>query len=440
MTRVGRKNLLVGLAVLGALSAFAQGQRVTVEFWHSMGGVLGEATEKLVQEFNRSQDQVLVKSQYVGSYDDGINKLLAALRAGRGYPHVIQIYDIGARIMADSGAVVPLEELARKNGFDLGNFLPQPRNYYSVDGVLYGLAFNSSNPILYFNMAAFQEAGIPFKPSWSLKELEEAARKLTKKDAQGRTVRYGLSIPIDSWFVEQISYNSGHHFCNNENGRKARATAVSFNNPAAVAFLDMYARLVREGVAANTGRGWADSQSLFAQGQAAIAAYSTASLTGVLRQIGNRFPLRTAYYPYLNERNGVAIGGAALYVLKGFPERETQAAWGFVRFLLEPKTQAKWHLDTGYFPVVKGVDSLPEVRQAHVRQPNYTTAIQQLATSKVNTASVGCLMGAFPEIRQYVQAAWEEVLKGKRADQALAEAKAKADQALERYNRGVAGR
>ncbi|VCU54633.1 sn-glycerol-3-phosphate-binding periplasmic protein UgpB (plasmid) [Thermus thermophilus] len=434
--RVWAQAILSTLLLLGG----AQAQRVTLEFWHSMGGVLGEATEKLVQDFNKSQDRIQVKSQYVGSYDDGINKLLAALRAGRGYPHVIQVYDIGARIMADSGAVVPLEDLARKSGFDLGRFLPQPRNYYTVEGKLYGLPFNSSNPILYLNMAAFQEAGIPFKPTWSLKDLEEAARKLTKKDAQGRTVRYGLSIPIDSWFVEQISYNSGEYFCNNENGRKARATAVTFDNPAAAAFLDMYARLVREGVAANTGRNWADSQSLFAQGQAAIAAYSTASLTGVLRQVGNRFPLRTAFYPFLRERNGVAIGGAALYVLKGFPEEQVQAAWEFVRFLLEPETQARWHLATGYFPVVRGVTELPQVRQAHVKQPNYTTAIQQLATSKVNASSAGCLMGAFPEIRQYVQTAWEETLKGKPALEALREAKARADQALERYNRSVAQR
>lgn len=429
------KALLLALTLGGA-----QAQRVTVEFWHSMGGVLGEATEALVKDFNASQGRVQVKAQYVGSYDDGINKLLAALRAGRGYPHVIQVYDIGARIMADAEAVVPLEDLARKEGFDLGRFLPQLRNYYTVEGKLFGLPFNSSNPILYFNMAAFQEAGIPFQPTWTLKDLEEAARKLTKKDAQGRTVRYGLSIPIDSWFVEQISYSSGYTFCNNENGRKARATAVTFDNPAAAAFLNMYARLVREGVAANTGRNWADSQSLFAQGQAAIATYSTASLTGVLRQIGGRFPLRTAYYPFLKERNGVAIGGAALYVLKGFPEAETQGAWAFVRFLLEPKTQAKWHLATGYFPVAKGVTELPEVRQAHVRQPNYTTAIQQLLTSKVNPESAGCLMGAFPEIRQYVQAAWEEILKGKSAQEALKDAKAKADAALERYNRSVAAR
>ena len=87
--------------------------------------------------------------------------------------------------------------------------------------------------------------------------------------------------------------------------------------------------------------------------------------------------------------------------------------------------------------MVKGVDGLPEVRQAHVKNPNYTTAIQQLSTSKVNNASAGCLLGSFPEIRQYVAAAWEEVLRGRPAREALAEAKAKADQALARYNASV---
>lgn len=427
--------ILAGIA-LGGLG-LAQ-QRITIDFWHSMGGVLGEATEALVKDFNASQNRVTVRSQFVGSYDDGLNKLRAALQAGgQGRPNVIQVYDIGARFMADSGAVLPLEDLARANNFDLSQFVSQPRNYYTVDGKLFGLAFNSSNPILYFNAQALEQAGIPYRNTWSLADLEAAARKLTIKDASGKTTRFGLSIPIDSWFMEQFSYNSGQYFCNNENGRKARATEVTFNNPAAVAFLDTWARLVREGVAANTGRNWADSQSLFAQGNAAIAMYSTASLTGVLRQVGNRFPVRTAFYPYLRERNGTAIGGAAVYLIRGFSNEQNAASWEFIRFLLRPETQAKWIIGTGYFPVVKGVTELPSVRQAYVRQPNYTTAVRQLETSKVNTSSAGCLMGGFTEIRQIVQSAIEEALQGKPAQQALDEAKQRADQVLARYNASV---
>jgi sn-glycerol 3-phosphate transport system substrate-binding protein len=75
--------------------------------------------------------------------------------------------------------------------------------------------------------------------------------------------------------------------------------------------------------------------------------------------------------------------------------------------------------------------------QAHVKNANFTTAIKQLETSKVNTASAGCLMGAFTEIRQYVQTAIEETIKGKSAEDAIKDAKAKADAALTRYNASV---
>lgn len=432
-----KKLVLASLSLVALSAALAQQQaRTTIEFWHSMGGVLGEATEGLVKDFNASQTAVTVKSQYVGSYDDGINKLLAGIRSGK-VPNLIQVYDIGSRTMVDSNAIEPLENIAKENNFDLNGLVPQPRNYYTVDGKLNALPFNSSNPLIYFNAEMLSKSGIQYRNSWTLSDLEAAARKLTIKDETGKTVRYGIAIPIDSWFVEQFAYNSGEYFCNNENGRKARATEVNFTNPADVAFVGWWARLVKDGVMANVGRAGADAQSAFAQEKAAIIAQSTASLTGVLKLVGNKFQTRTAFFPYLKERNGVAIGGASLYAMKGQPTEELKATWSFVSYLLQAKTQAKWHLATGYFPVLKGVAASTQVVQAQVKQPNFLTAIRQLETSKVNNYSAGCLMGAFPEIRQYVAGAIEEAIKGKPALDALKDAKVKADAALDRYNAAV---
>lgn len=428
-----KRLLAISLLMLVPVMA----QKVTIEFWHGMGGVLGEATESLVKDFNAAQDKITVKSQYYGSYDDGINKLLAGFRSGA-VPSVIQIYDIGTRILVDSGQVVTLSELAERDKFNLENLVKGPKNYYTIDGKLYSLPFNSSTPLLYFNAKALEDAGVAYKVTWTLAELEQAARKLTIKDASGKTIRYGITAAIDSWYVEQISYNSGQYFCNNENGRAGRATAMTFDNPAAVAFLDTWARMVRDGVMANTGRNGGDSQALFSKGDAAIAFYSTASLTGVTNLVGGKFPIKTAYYPFHKVRNGVSIGGASLWLLKGKPQAETEAAWQFVKFLLQPTTQAKWHLATGYFPVIEGVKERQDVRAAHSKNPNFTMAIQQLASSKPNTYATGCLAGSLPEIRQYVNTAIEETIKGKPAAQALAEAKQKADAALARYNSSVA--
>jgi sn-glycerol 3-phosphate transport system substrate-binding protein len=434
------KKPFLAIATLAAtvtVAALAQTTRTTVDFWYALGGSIGEQIEAQVKDFNSSQTAVTVRAQYVGNYDDGINKFRAALQAGRGIPHVVQVYDIGTRFMSDSDAIVPLQDVAARDNYDLSRFVGAPRNYYTVDGKLNSLPYNSSNPLLYFNAAMLQQAGISFDPTWSLSDLEAVVKKLTVKDASGKTTRFGLTIPIDSWYIEQFSYNSGEFFCNNENGRKARATSTSIDNPAAVAFVDWWGRMVREGFVANTGRAGADSQNLFANGQAAIGVYSTASLFGVTKLVNNKFPIRTAYYPYLKTRNGVAIGGASLWLTKGNPQNEQDAAWRFIKYLLEPKSQATWHLGTGYFPVVGGVLGRPEVTQAHIKNPNFTTAIKQLESSKVNTYSAGCLMGAFTEIRPFVQSAIEEVIKGRPAAEAMRDAKTKADAALARYNASV---
>jgi sn-glycerol 3-phosphate transport system substrate-binding protein len=199
-----KKFLFAGLLVGLSVALGQQQSKTTIEFWHSMGGVLGEATEGLVKQFNDSQTGVTIKSTYVCSYDDGINKLLAGLRAGK-VPNLIQVYDIGSRTMVDSNAIEPLENIAKTNNFDLEKFVPQPRNYYTVDGKLNAMPFNSSTPLIYFNSAALEKAKIEYRNSWTLSDLEAAARKLTIKDDSGKTVRYGISIAIDSWFVEQVA-------------------------------------------------------------------------------------------------------------------------------------------------------------------------------------------------------------------------------------------
>ncbi len=435
-----KRYLAFGLAAaLGAVSlTTAQSGRTTVTFWYALGGSIGEQIEGLVKTYNASQEKITIKAEYTGNYDDTLNKLRAGLQAGKGFPNVVQVYDVGTRFMVDSEAVIPLEDVAKKNGFDINKFVTQPRNYYTVDGKMYSLPFNSSNPLLYFNSKALAESNVEQRPLYTLVQLEDTIKRLTIKDASGKTTRYGITWNADSWFVEQFGYNSGYAYCNNENGRKTRATETTFNNPAAIAFLDMMGRLAKDGYAAPVGRDGTASLNTFVNGQAAMYVSSTANLFGATRAVGGKFPIRTSFYPFLKERNGVAVGGASLWMLKGFPQIEQDGAWDFIKWMVEPSTQARWHLGTGYFPVIQGVTDRLDVKQGQVKNNNFVTAIRQLQTSKSNSTSAGCLMGQFTEIRTYVVSAWEEVLKGKPAKQALEEAKVKSDAALTRYNATVA--
>src|SRR5262245_53708797 len=81
-----------------------------LQFWHSMSGEKGKLVQELVADFNataEAQGKIVVQAQFVGTYEEGLNKLRTALMANRA-PHVVQITDIGTQVMIDSGQVAPL--------------------------------------------------------------------------------------------------------------------------------------------------------------------------------------------------------------------------------------------------------------------------------------------------------------------------------------------
>ncbi|MGN1023530.1 MAG: ABC transporter substrate-binding protein, partial [Lachnospiraceae bacterium] len=111
--------------------------KVTITFWHSMGGVNGDALNYLVDKYNKENtDGVYVDAEYQGEYDDTLNKLKSAQIGNMG-ADLVQIYEIGTRFMIDSGWVVPMQDLIDKDGYDISQLEPNIAAYYTVDDKLY---------------------------------------------------------------------------------------------------------------------------------------------------------------------------------------------------------------------------------------------------------------------------------------------------------------
>ena len=68
------------ILVAGATSA--QAQPVEIDFWHAMGGELGDRTQEVVDGFNASQDEFRVNAVYRGNYTETLTSAIAAFRAG----------------------------------------------------------------------------------------------------------------------------------------------------------------------------------------------------------------------------------------------------------------------------------------------------------------------------------------------------------------------
>lgn len=441
--RVTRRGLLATAgAVAGAAAAGLRPIRVRAQapirivFWHSMGGNLGETVVRaFVNRFNAARKDIQVDAQFQGSYDDAINKLRASIQSSA-VPAVAQVYDIGTRFMIDSKGVVPVQEFIDRDKFDLSTFEPNILAYYRVGGRLYSMPFNTSTAILYYNKDMFKKAGLnPDQPPRTFEEIEAYARRLVTSGA----TRSGITLAIYGWFFEQLLARQGALYANHGNGRDAPATAVVFDHEeAGPRILEWWSRMVKEGIATNPGRPTAASQRAFAAGQTAMTADSTAVLRSLLTQAGGRFQVGTGYFPKPPQakNGGSIVGGASVWILKGRPPAEQQAAWEFVKFISAPAQQAAWYVGTGYFPIRRDAYREPVAQQTLSQNPQFLTAISELRSSPINRATQGALLGVFPEARQKVEDAIEAAVLGRKTpQQALNDAARDINQAIAVYNR-----
>lgn len=135
-------------------------ETVKIDFWHSMGGDLGGvAIPQMADDFNASQSKCFVEPIYQGSYDDALNKLRASLQT-QDVPAVMQLYDIGTRLMVDLQMITPVQEFIDKDNYDVSDLEPNVLAYYTVDGKQASMPFNTSTPMLYYNKDMFRAAGL----------------------------------------------------------------------------------------------------------------------------------------------------------------------------------------------------------------------------------------------------------------------------------------
>ena len=379
-----------------------------ISFWHSMGGVNGQAIDTLVKKFNDENEYgITVKAQYQGEYDDSLNKLKSAQIGNMG-ADLVQVYEIGSRFMIESGWITPMQQMIDADSYDLSQIEPNLAAYYTIDNQLYSMPFNSSTPIMYYNKEMFEKAGITEIPD-SLEGIEAVGEKLLNEGGAGQVI----SLGIYGWFFEQFIGKQGLEYANNGNGRTEAATAVAFDsNGAAANILTAWKSLYDKGYAPNVGKGGDAGLADFSAGKSAITLGSTASLKQILQDVNGKFEVGTAYFPKVKstDEGGVSIGGASLWALNNNDAKKTRATWEFVKFLISPESQAYWNAQTGYFPVTTAAHEEPVFKENVEKYPQFQTAIDQLHDS--SPKYVGALLSVFPEARATVESEIENLLNG----------------------------
>ncbi|ODN71832.1 sn-glycerol-3-phosphate-binding periplasmic protein UgpB precursor [Methylobrevis pamukkalensis] len=188
MTRpTTRWTLTAGAALAMAAMAGTAEARTELQWWHAMTGANNEVVDTLAKEFNDSQADYTVVPVFKGTYPETLNAGIAAFRA-RQAPAIIQVFDVGTGVMMGAeGAVKPVAEVLEAGGytFDKSQYLAGIVAYYSKpDGTMLSFPYNSSSPILYYNKAIFEKAGLDTAtPPRTWDEVFEAARKIKASGA-----------------------------------------------------------------------------------------------------------------------------------------------------------------------------------------------------------------------------------------------------------------
>ena len=423
----------VALSVLVALAPSPASAKTEIQFWHAMTGQLGDATNELVKQFNESQSEYEVKPLRKGTYPETLTAAIGAYRQ-RQAPNIVQVFEVGTQTMMLSGAIHPVYQLFKEQeiAMDWKDFIAPVVGYYSKDGNLYSMPFNSSTPIFYYNKDVFQKAGLdPAKPPQTWKQVEEYSKKIIASGA----AKCGFSTGWPSWtMVENMHAWHDQPFATRRNGFDGLDVQLLINKEFGVKHIGQLAAWQKDNVYSYGGRtGSADPK--FVNGECAMYIQSSALIGGFGR--GVKFAWGTGQLPHWGPPYTKAtsiIGGATLWVMKGKPANENRGTARFLKFISETNQQMWWHVTTGYLAISNSAVKNLEAGYHFKKNPDQWTAFAQLTKGKATPNSQGLRLGNFVQIRDVIEGELENIFAGKKtAKQGLDDAVTKSNDLLKEF-------
>ena len=417
------RNAIAGLAL--ACSACVAGSaaaetKLTMYYPIAVGGPLTKVVDGIVDAFEAENPDVKVDAIYAGNYDDTRIKALAALKSGQ--PAQLSVmFSIDAYDLIEQDIIVPFDDVVKTDADKawLQSFYPALMANGAIEGKTWGVPFQRSTIVAYYNKDMFRKAGLdPEKAPQSWDELVSMGRKLTKDGA------YGLMIPSTGypyWMFQALAIQNGKELMSND------GLTTYFDDPKVVETLEFWKSLSTEhGVMPKGTVEWGTLRQAFLEGETAMMWHSTGNLTAVKNNA--KFDFGVAMLPK-NERLGSPTGGGNFYLFKDSSAEEKAAALKLIKFMTAPEQAAKWSIATGYMGVSPAAYDTKALKEYTAKFPPALVARDQLqhAVAEFSTFETA-------RVREGLNNAIQAALTGeKSAADALGEAQAAAERLLKAY-------
>lgn len=412
--------LLVGVSV-SALAADA----VKLQMYYpiAVGGKISHTVEGLVADFEKLHPDISIQPVYTGDYATTVTKALTAFRGGNA-PQIAVIGDIEAYSLIDAGAILPVSDLADDQAGKAWIDGFYPAFIRKIQNKVWGIPFQRSTVVLYWNKQAFQQAGLDGEtPPANWQQVVDFGQKLVVRSGN-EVKQWGIEIPstpIGYWTFQGIAATNGSHL---DNGK---GTAVTFNTPANVEALTWLTDLAQKyGVSPKGAITWSTTPQDFIDGKTAMMVTTTGNLTTVRENA--KFPFGVAMLPEKTQR-GSPTGGGNLYLFNGTSPAQQKAAVAFMQWLSAPEQAARWSIATGYVATSPAAWETATMKEYATKVPQATVAREQLKYSQPELSTYNSV-----QIQELLNRAVEAaVTQSKTPSQALENAQKQADRLLQRY-------
>ncbi len=429
-----RRTFLKSLAALAVSAVFCApvlaANPVEISFYYpvAVGGAVTKTIDSMVADFEKANPDIKVKAVYAGTYQESIVKALTAFKGGTP-PTLAVLLSTDLFTLIDENAIVPIDSLASSaedkkwiDGFYKG-FMENSQ----TEGKTWGIPFQRSTIVMYYNKTLFKEAGLnPEKAPANWNEMVEAAKKLTKRDAAGNVSQWGVKIPSTGfgyWMFQAMTASNDTILMN------SAGTKTYFDKPGAVQALQHWVDLTTKDKVMPAGSiEWGTTPKDFLEQKAAMVWTTTGNLTNI--RTNASFPFGVAMLPGI-KHPGSPTGGGNFYVFNKTSPAEQQAAMKFIRFATEPARAAQWSIATGYVAPRQDAWDTPEMKKYLQDVPAADVAREQMKYG-VAELSTHDNQRVTKALNDNLQAA----LSGtKTAEAALKDAQREAERILRAYGR-----
>ena len=366
-------------AALGFGGAARAQQAVEVPFFYpvAVGGPIAKYMDGFAADFMKANPGIKVTPVYAGTYQETIVKLLTAHKAGTP-PVTSVLLSTDMFTLIDEDAVVPFDNFVKTDDDRkwLASFYKAFMMNSQSGGKTWGIPFQRSTVVMYYNKELFKEAGLdPNKPPQNWAELKEAATKLTKKDASGKVTQWGVQIPSSGfpyWLFQTLTTPNDAILANDA------GNAVKFDDPKVVEALQYWVDLGKAGVHPPGVVEWGTTPKDFFEKKTAIMFTTTGNLTNV--KANAKFDFGVAMIPG-NKRKGSPTGGGNFYISKKATPAQQEAAFRFIKWITQPERAAAWSMETGYVAVTPAAYETDTLRKYGRDFPAALVARDQLPVS-----------------------------------------------------------